>query len=85
VFLCGVQAVTSSPAENLHTSQGLNTNALKTTLPQKLNVWNLASWSVRTLLNVDGPIETAICYDDLTVMDEMKIDQIINELHVGLM
>jgi len=64
-------------AEDLHTSQGLNTHALRTSLPRKLNVWNLASWNV---INLDGPIETARCYYDLTVMDERKIDQVINEL-----
>ena len=48
-----------SPAGDLHTSQAQQHSALRTSLTTKLNVWNLASWNVRSLLDVDGPIEVA--------------------------
>ena len=70
-----------SPAEDLHTSQAQQHSALRTSLTAKLNVWNLASWNVRTLLDVNGPIEVARHTDDIAVVDERKIDQVINELN----
>ena len=69
-----------SPAEDLHTPQAQQHSALRTSLTVKLNVWNLASWNVRTLLDFDGPIEVARHTDDIAVVDERKIDQVINAL-----
>ena len=42
-------------------------------------MWTLASWNVRTLLDVEGPIETARQGDDIQVV-EWKIDQVVDEL-----
>ena len=48
---------------------------------RRASVWVLASWNVRTLLDVDGPIETARKGAvDLKGVDERKIDQVVNEL-----
>ena len=74
-LLCAYQA--SSLTEDLHSSQDSNACALRTSLAQKLNVWNVASWNMITLL---GPIETAWCCDDMAIVDERKIDQDVNEL-----
>jgi len=76
--LCAYQA--SFLAEDLHASQGSNLCALRTSLAQKSNLWNLASSNVRTLLDADGPTQTARCCDDVAIADERKIDQIVNEL-----
>ena len=42
-------------------------------------MWTLASWNVRTLLDVEGPIETARQGDNMQVVDERKIDQVVDE------
>ena len=48
---------------------------------RRSSIWVLASWTVRTLLDVDGPIETARKVAvDLKGVDERKIDQVVNEL-----
>ena len=44
---------------------------------RRSGTWFLASWNVRTLLDVDGPIETARQRVDLEVVDERKIDQVV--------
>ena len=44
-------------------------------------MWILASWNVRTLLDVDRPLETARHGEDMhAVVDERKIDQVVDEL-----
>lgn len=43
-------------------------------------MWVLASWNVRTLLDVDGLIETGRQGDDMQVADEWKIDQVVDVL-----
>ena len=40
----------------------------------------MASWNVRTLLDVDGPIETARQNSKMDVVDERNIDQAVAEL-----
>ena len=41
----------------------------------------MASWNVRTLVDVDGPTEIARRFScDVSVIDERKIDQVISEL-----
>ena len=42
--------------------------------------WYVASWNVRTLLDVEGSIVTARRHCDATVVDERKIDQVVSEL-----
>lgn len=44
-------------------------------------MWFLASWNVRTLLDTDGPVETARQGENnVVVVDEWKIDQVVDEL-----
>ena len=43
-------------------------------------MWVLASWNVRTLLILEGSIETARQSDGVHVVDECKIDQVVDEL-----
>ena len=70
-----------SPAEALHTSQDERSfGAHRASRVQRSSVWTLASWNVRTLLDVEGPIETARQGDDMQVVDEWKIDQVVDEL-----
>lgn len=45
----------------------------------KCTVWYLASWNVRTLLDVEGSIQTARQGREVSV-DERKIDQVVREL-----
>ena len=47
---------------------------------QKTSVWTLVSRNVRTLRDVEGPIETARQGDNMQVVDERKIDQVVDEL-----
>ena len=70
-----------SPAEALHTSQGGRSfGACRAGQVQNSDVWVLASWNMRTLLDVEGPIETARQSDGIHVVDERKIDQVVDEL-----
>ena len=39
----------------------------------------MATWNARTLLDVDGSIETARQGCDVSVADERKIDQVVSE------
>ena len=57
-----------SPAEALHTSQGEpSSRARKAGSKHGFSVWFMASWNVRTLLDVDGYIETAKQSCDVSV------------------
>ena len=47
---------------------------------RKSSVWVLASWNIRTLLDVDEQIETARQGVDMQVADERKIDRVVNVL-----
>ena len=70
-----------SPAEVLHTSQDERSiGAHRASRVQRTSVWTLASWNVRTLLDVEGPIESARQGDDVQVVDEQKVDQVVDEL-----
>lgn len=70
-----------SPAEDLHPSQDdTSQGALRASRVRRSDVWFLASWNVRTLLDVDGPIETARQGSEVDVVDERKIDQVVGEL-----
>ena len=69
------------PAEALHTSQDVKSfRARRASLLRKSSTWVLASWNVRTLLDVDGSIETGRQRDDIQVVDERKIDQVVDVL-----
>ena len=70
-----------SPAEDLHPSQDESTQgARRASQARRSGEWFLASWNVRTLLDVDGPIETASHGCGVVVVDERKIDQVVAEL-----
>ena len=43
-------------------------------------LWVLASWNVRTLLEVDGPLEIAQQRGEAGVAHETKFDQVVAEL-----
>lgn len=67
-----------SPAEELHPSQGVPSNARRA-IGVLVPSWVLASWNVRTLLDVEGAIETARRGDDdAQVVDERKVDQVVH-------
>ena len=71
----------SSPAEALHTSQGkLSFRAHRAGSNQENSAWYIGTWNVRTLLDMDGSIETAKRSGDVSVTDERKIDQVVSEL-----
>ena len=70
-----------SPAEALHSSQGEPSNSAHRTRQMRgVLVWHMASWNVRTLVDVEGSIETARQNCDANVVDERKIDQVVSEL-----
>ena len=71
-----------SPAEALHTSQGEPSyGAHRASSGRKLSVWHMESWNVRTLVDIDGTIETARGgLGDVSVPDERKVDQVLSEL-----
>ena len=62
-----------SPVEALQPSQGeISNNAHKASL---MRAWHMASLNVRTLVDVDRPIEIARRFGcDVSVIDERKID-----------
>ena len=43
-------------------------------------ILELASWNLRTLVDVEGSVETARHGCEVSVMDERKIDQVVSEL-----
>ena len=70
-----------SPAEDLQTSQGESSNVAHRTRQKRGScVWYMATWNVRTLLDMEGPVGTARHSCDMSVVDERKIDQVISEL-----
>ena len=73
-----------SPAEGLHPSQGESSvSAHRASQMRDVAVWYMATWNVRTLLDMDGSIETARQggeTSEASVVDERKIDQVVGEL-----
>ena len=69
-----------TPAAVLYPSQGRSSSCAHRA--GLLNsVWYMASWNVRTLLDMEGSVETAKqSYDTGLVADERKIDQVVDEL-----
>ena len=70
-----------SPAEGLHPSQG--ESSVSASQMRDVTVWYMATWNVRTLLDMDGSIETARQggeASEASVVDERKIDQVVGEL-----
>ena len=67
-----------SPTEDLQPSREERSQcAHRASHLRRSGTWFLASWNVRTLLDVDGPIKTARQRVDLEVVDEWKIDQVV--------
>jgi len=72
-----------SPAENLHPSQGETLSGAHRASRAGSAAWYLATWNVRTLLDMDGSIETVRQGSEsgeVSVVDERKIDQVVGEL-----
>ena len=71
-----------TPAEDLQSSQGESSYfAHRASRMRGSSVWVLASWNVRTLLDICS-IETARKgVGDADVVDERKIDQVVGELN----
>ena len=44
------------------------------------STWYVASWNVRTLVDLEGFVETARHGCEMSVMDERKTDQVVSEL-----
>ena len=68
----------SAPAEDLHTSQGHISCA--NTAKKKRWSWWFASWNVRSMLDVEGPLETARRGRDTSHAQERKVDLIAREI-----
>ena len=70
-----------SAAEVLHPSQGKpSIGAHRASRMCGSSVWYVASWNVRTLVDVEGSVKTARHDSDVRVMDKRKIDQVVREL-----
>ena len=67
-----------SPAEDLHTSQGEPSFCAHRAGSKR--DFSMCTWNVRTLLDVDRPVETAKQNGEVGIMDERKIDQVVSEL-----
>ena len=71
------------PAKVLQPSHGEISNDAHRASQMRGNcAWHMASWNVRTLVDVDGPIEIARRFNcDVSVIDEGRIEQVISELN----
>ena len=47
---------------------------------RKGSTWFLGSWNVRSLLDYEGPVETARQYAETGQFDDCRIDQVVKEL-----
>ena len=66
-----------SPAEALHPSQGRSSNCAHRTC--NTCVWFIASWNVRTLLDVEGSVETARQSCDVSVAWGSPVHEVVQE------
>ena len=55
-------------------------NARRTKHKQKSLVWCFASWNVRSLVDVEGSIETARKSGEMENAEDRKVDQVVREL-----
>ena len=70
-----------SSAEDLQTSRAEPSfYAHRAKKRRKYSVWNLATWNVRSLLDAEGPLETAKCRDEAGEAEGRRVDQVILEL-----
>ena len=76
--------LTCTPAENLQNSWVQSHFAFKTKRKmqdQKSSIWRLGSWNVRSLLDAEGPVETAKQGRDMAQAEDRRIDQVVSELN----
>ena len=66
-----------APAEALRTSQGRSIFAFK---QRKTSLWRLGTWNTRSLLDAEGPIETARQGRDAVQAEDRRADLVIREL-----
>ena len=64
----------SSPAEDLHTSQGSNVRAFRA---KRLPSWRLSTWNIRSMVDTNGPVEVA---SQCGRGESRKVDQIVHVL-----
>ena len=55
--------------------------ALRTRHKRKMAVWSLATWNVRSLVDVEGPVQTARQRKEVANAEERRIDQAVSELN----
>ena len=67
----GLQPTESEPPFTAH----------RTRHKRKAAVWSLASWNVRSLVDVEGPVQTARQRKEVTNAEERRIDQVVSELY----
>ena len=67
----GLQPTESEPPFTAH----------RTRHKRKAAVWSLASWNVRSLVDVEGPVQTARQRKEVANAEERRIDQVVSELN----
>ena len=66
--------------DDLHTSVSVpSCSAHRRKLKSKFAVWRLASWNVRSLLDIDGSVETARQGRVSHNAEDRKVDRVISE------
>ena len=68
----------SIPAEDLHASQVHMSNAHRA--KKRRLTWRLGSWNVRSMLDAEGPVETARQDRGPLLAEDRKVDLIVREL-----
>ena len=68
-----------SPAENLQNSRVRPHFAFRAKRKTS-STWRLGSWNVRSLLDTEGPVETAKQGRDVAEAEDRRIDQVVSEL-----
>ena len=74
------QHSTGTPAEDLQPSRARSNRALRAKRSE--TTWKLGSWNVRSMLDVEGPVETARQGAKVTnsAKEERKVDIVVREL-----
>ena len=50
------------------------------TRDRKTSSWRLGSWNVHSLLDAEGPVETAKQGSDVALAEDCRIDQVVSQL-----
>ena len=69
------------PAEDLHTSQGDIPNNAHRRAKQRCKVWYLGTWNMRSLVDIEGTVETAKLSSEKNESEDRRIDLVIRELN----